>query len=444
MNIKIDEIICKSMESLRGYFSYEDCNKILIYVLFLKYIVDNKKIPLSDETFTIFLDAQRMLDKSELDKDTVINLNYIVENTFNMPNGSLSDFSNLYFRMSELKKVQSIDLFTHLNEISFENQSEEIIQSLKNSLWNSATSFGRIVGSCLSNKALSKLSKELLELNDNDIFADLAYGLGVSSLEITENVDCSIVGYELNKETSTMAQMLIVISGREKYNLYNKDSTTAPIEDSIFDKIAIHPPLSMKVRELEIEQKNLLEKFSLPIKSASIEVLMTLKAISTLKSNGKLVLTVSPNILFSATAVEKKFRELIAKKHLNTVIVAPSLYYGTNVQTVLLILEKEKSTDKVQFLDINNNEFFSLFNTTSKVASELTDDMIQKIVEIIKAQQELPAVSSVVKLDAIERNDFLLSPAKYVQVIKEKETISNIEIDKKLKELYTEIKILID
>ena len=47
-------------------------------------------------------------------------------------------------------------------------------------------------------------------------------------------------------------------------------------------------------------------------------------------------------------------------------------------------------------------------------------------------------------LEEIEKNDFLLTLVKYIKVKSNRETISNEEIDKKLKELYRELKDILE
>lgn len=443
MKTNHNEIIWKCMEDLRSYFAYEDCNKILIYLIFLKYIVDNKKLPLNNDTFELFLDTQRMLDKGKLDKDLVSKMNYVIENFYSIPQGSLSDFSNLFFRATDTKKIDDEKLFAHLTDISFENESENIISSIKYCLWQSALSFGRMMGNEISSKSLSNLIGTLLNLKDNENYADLSYGIGLSSLEITKNIECSITGYEINRITATMAQMFLIISSQNDWQIHNCDSTIVGVEETTYDKIAISPPLGVKVRELTDEQKLLLEEFELPLKASSIEVLMILKSIKSLKKTGKLVVTITPNILFSATAVEKGFRELISRKYLTTVINLPALNYGTNVNTVLLVLEKNRRDDLITFIDASNNENYLFTNKDNKAFNEVAESGITKIDEICNNQQEICGISKVCTVCEIEDNDFLLSPVKYVQVIKNEERLSNQEIDEKLKVLYENLKEII-
>lgn len=444
MNIKFDETIWKCMDSLRRYFAYEDCNKILIYVVFLKYIIDNKKIPLNSETFNLFLDAQRMMDKGELEKDIVTNLNYTIENYFDIVSGSLTEFSNLYFRVVELKQSKRTSILEQLNDVSFENESDAIIDSLKTMLWENASSFGRMMGDEVSNKSLSRLVREILILKENEEFADFTYGLGLSSLEITKDVPCKLIGYDTNKQTSTMAQMLLIICGNDNFKIHNENVITANIAQSSCDKIAIFPPLGVKVRELDSGIGDLLQEFGLPDKSANLEVLIALQGLKSLKDDGKMILSVTPSMLFSATAVEKRFRELITNNYLSAVITLPSLHYGTNVATNLIVLEKNRNTEEVMFIDASSNEYFPFINKDKKNQNQLSYEAIDKITITVRDKQIIEGISSSCSADEIKKNDFSLAPSRYVQVKRKRETVSNKEIDKRLQQLYAEIKQLIN
>ena len=440
MKIKLAETIRLCMNSLRSYFDYEDCNKILIYIVFLKYIVDNKKIPLNNETFEIFLNAQRMLDKGVLEKELVTDLNYVLENHFDMTQGSLTAFSNLYFRVIELSTSQKIDIVEQLKCATFEKESDSVLDALKIVLWNNASSFGRMMGDQISSKSLTDLIKALLTLENGEQFADFTYGLGLSSLGIVANVKSELTGYEINEQASTMAQMLLIISENKNFHFYNQDVTMSNIALDAFDKIVSLPPLGLKVRELSCNQEALLQAYDLPVKPANLEVLIALQGIKSLKENGKMIMAITPNMLFSATTVEKKFRELIANHYLSAVIALPSLYYGTNVATTLIVLEKNRNKDNVIFIDASRNDYFSFVNKDKNI---LSYESIAKLVELVRNKQTVEGLSYTCGIDEIQKNDCSLSPTRYVEVKRERVTLSNEEIDKRLCQLYAEIKQMI-
>ena len=129
---------------------------------------------------------------------------------------------------------------------------------------------------------------------------------------------------------------------------------------------------------------------------------------------------------------------------MNTVIQLPNLYYGSGIATIVLILEKNKQTDEVLFVDASTNDHFPFFNKSSKSATNLTESGIDKIKEIYEERKVEEGISNVATTKIIEENDFLLTLVKYVKVKNERKVISNKDIDQRLRELYKELKEILD
>ncbi len=437
MNTKFDEVLWKCMDALRGNFAYEDCNRILIYIIFLKYIIDNKKIDLNNESFETFLNAQRMFDKGLLEKDIINDLNYMIENQYNMANGALSDFSNTYFKVLDFNN--KVNIIEKLKVESFVNESDAVMDSLKMILLEHASSFSRIVGDEISSNSISLLTKELLGLKDHESLIDLTYGLGLSSLEITNDSN-ELIGYEIDRSIATMGIMLLIISEKSNFKLYNEDATNSDEYENYFDKVVAYPPLGIKVKDFDLNKSNLLKEFNLPEKNCNLEVFIALSAIKKLKETGIAIIAISSNILFSSTVVEKSFRELIVNNYLSSVITLPPLYYGTNADINLIILEKNRISDNVTFIDASNNEHYDFIVKDKKSQNELSNDAISKIVSIVNEKQTFKGISYTCSVSDLKRNDYTLSPSKYTKMKKQREVLSNEEIDSRLSELYEEIK----
>ncbi len=142
--------------------------------------------------------------------------------------------------------------------------------------------------------------------------------------------------------------------------------------------------------------------------------------------------------------LDKKIRKEIVKNNLNTVIQLPNLYYGSGIATIVLILEKNKRTDDVLFVDASTNEYFPFFDKSSKPVTNLMESGIDKIKEIYEERSVEEGVSNVATIKAIEENDFLLTLVKYVKIKSKRKVISNKDIDKRLRELYKELKEILD
>ena len=200
----------------------------------------------------------------------------------------------------------------------------------------------------------------------------------------------------------------------------------------------------MRVKEFSSASTDIMDKFNLPRKPINMDMLILLKSLMALKSDGIAIVTVTPNFLFSNTSIDKKIRKEIVKNNLNTVIQLPNLYYGSGIATIVLILEKNKRTDDVLFVDASTNEYFPFFDKSSKPVTNLMESGIDKIKEIYEERSVEEGVSNVATIKAIEENDFLLTLVKYVKIKSKRKVISNKDIDKRLRELYKELKEILD
>ena len=110
----------------------------------------------------------------------------------------------------------------------------------------------------------------------------------------------------------------------------------------------------------------------------------------------------------------------------------------------MLILEKQKQADNVLFVDASTNEYFRFFDKPVRPIANLTESGIAKIKEIYQERRSEEGVSNIVTTEEIEENEFLLTLVKYIKVKSKKKIISNKEIDKRLKKLYSELKDILD
>ena len=440
--MEIKKVIYNVSDILRGSFPYQMYSDICVYCVFLKYILDNKKLPYDKALF----DLQRIFDLAELNEEGLIDTSNAIEEKYGLPQSSLVDFAQNFIRFHNMQQSYNVTekVLNILKEISFENQGKEIVEALKEILYSSASNFGRIMGEKITSKSLSDLIKELIEIRDEDCYADFAYGIGISSLEIIGDKKCSITGYELNRSSIAVAEMLLIILGKENFNLIQRDVLDINIKENSLDKIVTMPPFGARVREFSASSIDILEKFNLPQKQLNIDTLILLKALAALRKDGTVVMTVTPNFLFSNTVMDKEIRKLIVKNNLKAVIQLPNLYYGTGISTVILVLSKHRQTNTVLFVDAGTNEYFPFFDKTSRPISNLTETGIAKIKELYQDAKSEEGVSCVATTEEIEKNDFLLTLVKYIKVKINRETISNEEIDKRLKELYRELKDILE
>ena len=104
------------------------------------------------------------------------------------------------------------------------------------------------------------------------------------------------------------------------------------------------------------------------------------------------------------------------------------LFYGTDIATVIIILNKSKNNNKIFFVNASN-EFVKVTN-----ANKLSDNNINKIFDYYSNLKEEKYFSKLVNISLIVNNDYDLNVSRYVkQKIKKKE-FDIISLNKNIKE----------
>nr|WP_321540116.1 N-6 DNA methylase [Flavobacterium piscinae] len=102
---------------------------------------------------------------------------------------------------------------------------------------------------------------------------------------------------------------------------------------------------------------------------------------------------------------------LVDNNFVETIIsVAPNLFYGTSIAVTILVLSKHKTDTKTQFIDASGEDFFKKV-TNNNI---MTDDHIDKIMELFDSKADVPHVAISIENDKIASNDYNLSVSSYV------------------------------
>ena len=140
--------------------------------------------------------------------------------------------------------------------------------------------------------------------------------------------------------------------------------------------------------------------------------------IETLKPKGRMGVVVSHGVLFEAQRRENR-QQLIEENLLDAVIGLPEkLFYGTGIPAAILIFKKQKSDNKVLFVDA------SKAFKSGKNQNQLSQANIDKIVETYKQRQSIDKYAYLASLDDIKGNDYNLNIPRYVDTFEEEEEIS--------------------
>jgi type I restriction enzyme M protein len=98
------------------------------------------------------------------------------------------------------------------------------------------------------------------------------------------------------------------------------------------------------------------------------------------------------------------------------------LFYGTGIPAAILIFKKQKTDDKVLFIDASR-EFKS-----GKNQNQLSQANIDKIIETYKKRESIDKYAYLANLDEIKENDCNLNIPRYVDTFEEEEEIDLIAV----------------
>jgi type I restriction enzyme M protein len=112
--------------------------------------------------------------------------------------------------------------------------------------------------------------------------------------------------------------------------------------------------------------------------------------------------------------------------------LTPNLFYGTGIPACVLLINKAKSAErKGKVLFVNGAEEM----VEGKNQNSLSEENVRRLSEGFHTYEDEDRFSRVVSLEEIEKNDFNLNIARYVQNGEEEEAIDVANELKKLEEL---------
>ena len=149
-----------------------------------------------------------------------------------------------------------------------------------------------------------------------------------------------------------------------------------------------------------------------------------------------------PGVMYRGGAEQKIRKYLVDNNYVDTVIqLPPDLFFGTGIQTCILVLKKSKSDNKVLF--INAEREFARKNTKNK----LREEDRSKILENYNSREDVEYFSRLVDHEEIANNDYTLSVTSYVKAEDTREVIDITRLNAEIKEIVSrqqELRVQID
>ena len=328
-----------------------------------------------------------------------------------------------------------IDLFGHAYEFLISNY---------------AANAGKSGGEFFTPQHVSKLIAQIAmhkQTSVNKIY-DPACGSGSLLLQAKKHFEKHIVedgffGQEINHTTYNLARMNMFLHNinYDKFNIQLGNTLIDPHfgDDKPFDAIVSNPPYSVKWIGADDPTMINDDRFApagvLAPKSKA-DFAFVLHALSYLSAKGRAAIVCFPGVFYRGGAEQKIRKYLVDNNFVETVIsLAPNLFYGTTISVNILVLAKNKTDTKIQFIDASGEDFFKKV-TNNNV---MYDDHIAKIMKMFDSKADVEHVAKSVLFEKIAENEYNLSVSAYVEPKDTREVIVISELNAKLKTMVSKI-----
>lgn len=311
---------------------------------------------------------------------------------------------------------------------------------------NYAANAGKSGGEFFTPQSVSKLIAKLAiegQTTINKIY-DPAAGSGSLLLQAKKQFDEHIIqdgffGQEINHTTYNLARMNMFLHNinYDKFNIALGNTLIDPQfnDDKPFDAIVSNPPYSINWDGSDnptlINDDRFAPAGVLAPKSKA-DFAFVLHTLNYLSSKGRAAIVCFPGIFYRGGAEQKIRKYLIDNNFVETVIsLAPNLFFGTSIAVNILVLSKHKDNTKTQFIDASGDEFFKK-ETNNNV---LTEEHINKIMELFCDKENVEHISKSVENDKIAEENYTLSVNSYVEKEDTREVIDIKVLNKEIEEI---------
>lgn len=446
--IGFEQQIWAAADKLRGNLDAAEYKSVVLGLIFLKYI--------SDRFEALYARLVEEGDGFEEDKDE-----YLAENIFWVPemarwgvianaahspeigmtidnamrlieaeNIKLKGILPKNFARPELDQRRLggvVDLFTNISMVESGDSQDILGRTYEYCLGQFAANEGKNAGQFYTPSCVVRTLVEVLQPFHGRVYDPCcgSGGMFVQSAQFVKNHqgkinDISVYGQEFNATTWKMATMNLAIRGIDA-NLGGYAADTF-FDDrhktERFDYIMANPPFNMK----DWGGEKLLEDprwdYGVP-PTGNANFAWLQHMIHHLSSKGKMGMVLANGALSSQQSGEGNIRRAIVEADLVEGIVAlpTQLFYNTGIPVSLWFINKnKKQPGKTLFIDARN-----LGTMISRKMRELMEEDIQAIAKAFIAFEEgtldpTPGFSAIATIEDIAKQDFILTPGRYVGI----------------------------
>lgn len=313
---------------------------------------------------------------------------------------------------------------------------------------NFASTSGKKAGEFYTPPEVSTLMARLMAPQEGDEICDPTCGSGSLLMKcgrlIRDNTGSrkyALYGQEAIGSTWALAKMNMFLHGEDNHRIEWGDTIRNPkLLDGAaslkhFDIVVANPPFSLEKWGFEGADADKFSRFrrGLPPRTKG-DYAFILHMIETMKpGTGRMAVVVPHGVLFRGADEGRIRQRLIEENLLDVVIGLPEkLFYGTGIPAAVLVFRKNKTDEKVLF--INASRDFE----AGKNQNMLREADLQRIVDTVRTRNGVPKYAYLATRSEIAENDFNLNIPRYVDTFEEDVEIDLMVVRKEREQLKAE------
>lgn len=254
-----------------------------------------------------------------------------------------------------------------------------------------------------------------------------------------DKVENGFFGQEINITTYNLCRINMFLHdiNYEKFDIAHGDTLSDPVhwDNQPFEAIVSNPPYSIN---WEGDSNSLLindPRFSpagVLAPKGKADLAFTMHILHWLATNGTAAIVEFPGVMYRSGKEQKIRQYLVDNNFVDCVIqLPPDLFFGTTIETCILVLKKSKKDNKILF--INAKHEHGRAGTKNKLRSE----DIQKILTTFTDRIDKKYFSRLVAHDEIKKNEYSLSVTDYVKAEDTREIVDIKTLNRSIENIVT-------
>lgn len=314
---------------------------------------------------------------------------------------------------------------------------------------NFASTSGKKAGEFYTPPEVSTLMARLMAPQEGDEICDPTCGSGSLLMKcgrlIRDNTGSrkyALYGQEAIGSTWALAKMNMFLHGQDNHRIEWGDTIRNPkLLDSTaslkhFDIVVANPPFSLEKWGFEGADADKFSRFrrGVPPRTKG-DYAFILHMIETMKpGTGRMAVVVPHGVLFRGGAEGRIRQKLIEENLLDMVIGLPGkLFYGTGIPAAVLVFRKDKTDERVLFIDASRHFEAGKNQNMLRVAD------LQRILNTAEARQSVDKYAYLATPAEIAENDFNLNIPRYVDTFEEVVEMNLMAVRKEREQLKAEL-----